>query len=160
MYNIIRLSEQLSEKHIIVHSECTDAENILCEMVQLLSDELGPEACKDISDAVLAREKVKSTGIGYGVAVPHARTSLVKQLYCVAATSENGIEFKAMDSKLTNLFFLIISPDFTVGPHLNIISAISHLVGKNANMSTKLNSAQSPEEFMEILRAEEEKYIT
>jgi mannitol/fructose-specific phosphotransferase system IIA component (Ntr-type) len=160
MYNIIRLSEQLSEKHIIVHSECADAESILREMVQLLSDELGLEICKDISDAVLAREKIKSTGIGYGVAVPHARTALVKQLYCVAATSESGIEFKALDSKLTSLFFLIISPDFTVGPHLNIISAISHLVGKNAKISMKLNKAQSPEEFMEILKAEEEKYIT
>ena len=160
MYNIIRLSEQLSEKHIIVHSTCTDAESILRKMVQLLSDELGSEVCEDISDAVLAREKIKSTGIGYGVAVPHARTALVKQLYCVAATSEDGIAFKAMDSKPASLFFLIVSPDFTVGPHLNIISAISHLVGKNSKISTELNKAQSPEEFMEILKAEEEKYIT
>jgi mannitol/fructose-specific phosphotransferase system IIA component (Ntr-type) len=160
MYNIIRLSEQLSEKHIIVHSACADAESILRQMVQLLSEELGPEVCEDISDAVLAREKIKSTGIGYGVAVPHARTALVKQLYCVAATSENGIGFNALDNKPTNLFFLIISPDFTVGPHLNIISAISHLVGKNARISMDFNNAQSPEEFMEILKTEEEKYIT
>ncbi|MCL2100340.1 MAG: PTS sugar transporter subunit IIA [Fibromonadales bacterium] len=159
MYNIIRLSEQLSENHIIIHSSCATAEDILCEMVQSLSDELGPDVCEDISNAVLAREKVRSTGIGHNVAVPHTRTSLVKELYCVVATSENGIEFKALDGKPVSLFFLIVSPDFTVGPHLTIVSAICHLVGKNAKISTDFNKAQTPAEFMELLRAEEEKYM-
>jgi mannitol/fructose-specific phosphotransferase system IIA component (Ntr-type) len=159
MYNIIRLSEQLSEKHIVIHSESTNAEDILREMVHVLSDELGPEVCEDVLNAVFAREKIKSTGIGYGVAVPHARTALVKQLYCVVATSENGIEFKALDSKPVNLLFLIISPDFTVGPHLSIIAAISHLVSKNAKISTELNNALSSAEFMKILKEKEERYI-
>ncbi|GHV14571.1 PTS fructose transporter subunit IIA [Fibrobacterales bacterium] len=159
MYNVIRLSERLSEKHIIIHSASTNAENILREMVGTLSEELGSEVCEDVATAVFSREKQKSTGIGYGVAVPHARISSVKQLYCVVATSENGIEFKALDGKSVHLFFLIISPDSTVGPHLNIISAISHLVGKNAKICEAFNKAFSPAEFMEILRKEEEKYI-
>jgi mannitol/fructose-specific phosphotransferase system IIA component (Ntr-type) len=158
MYNIIRLSEQLSEKHIIIHSESTNAEGVLREMVYMLSEEFGPEVCEDILNAVFAREKVKSTGIGFGVAVPHARSTSVKQLYCFAATSEKGIEFKALDSKLVNLFFLIISPEFTVGPHLRIIAAISHLVSKNATISAELNEASTPEEFIKILKEKEEKY--
>jgi len=158
MYNTIRLSEQLSEKHVIIHSVCTSAESILREMVQSLSEELGLEVCEDISNAILVREKVRSTGIGHSVAVPHTRTALAKQLYCVAATSEKGIDFNALDGKPVSLFFLIISPDFTVGPHLNIVSAICHLVGKNAEISTEFNQAQTPAEFMELLKTEEEKY--
>jgi len=159
MYDTIRFSEQLSERHVIIHSACTTAESILREMVQSLSDELSPDVCEDISNTVLAREKVRSTGIGYSVAVPHGRTHSVKQLYCVAATSEKGIEFKALDGKPVSLFFLIISPEFTVGPHLNIVSAICHLVGKNAEISAEFNQAQTPEEFMELLKTEEEKYM-
>jgi mannitol/fructose-specific phosphotransferase system IIA component (Ntr-type) len=75
------------------------------------------------------------------------------------ATSETGIEFKALDSNPVNLFFMIISPDFTVGPHLSIIAAISHLVSKNAKISTELNSASSSAEFMKILKEKEERYI-
>jgi mannitol/fructose-specific phosphotransferase system IIA component (Ntr-type) len=160
MYSVIRLSEQISEEHIIIHSSSENAEDILREMIQILSGELGADVCEDVVDAVIAREKIKSTGIGYGVAVPHARTTLVNRLYCIAATSEKGIEFKALDGKPVSLFFLVISPDFTVGPHLNIISAISHLVGKNAKISTEFNNALSPLEFMEILKAEEEKLIS
>jgi mannitol/fructose-specific phosphotransferase system IIA component (Ntr-type) len=159
MYNTIRLSEQLSEEHIIIHSSSENAEDILREMVLALSGELGADVCEDVLKEVWIREKNKTTGIGYGVAVPHARTSLVKQLYCIAATSENGIEFKAMDGKPVFLFFLVISPEFTVGPHLNIISAISQLVGKNAEVIAEFNNALSPIEFMEILKAKEEKYI-
>ena len=159
MYNIIRLSEQLSEKHIIIHSASKSAESILREMVQMLSSEFNPDICEDILGEVLDREKVRSTGIGYGIAIPHARTALVKQLYCAAATSESGIEYKALDGKPVSLFFLIISPDFTVGPHLNILSAISHLVSKKAKLSSELNSVASPAEFMKILKETEEKYI-
>ena len=159
MYSIVRLSEQLSEEHIVIHSSCESAEDILREMIQILLNELGPEVCEDVAKAVITRERIKSTGIGYGVAVPHARTSLVKQLYCIVATSKKGIEFKALDGKPVSLFFLVISPDFTVGPHLNIISAISHLVGKNTKISEEFNKALSPSEFMEILKAEEEKLI-
>jgi mannitol/fructose-specific phosphotransferase system IIA component (Ntr-type) len=159
MYNTIRLSEQLSEEHIIIHSSSENAEDILREMILALSEELGTDICEDVLKEVWVRERNKTTGIGYGVAVPHARTALVKQLYCIAATSENGIEFKAMDGKPVFLFFLVISPEFTVGPHLNIISAISQLVGKNAEVIAEFNNALSPAEFMEILKAKEEKYI-
>jgi len=158
MHDVICLSEQLSEKRIIIHSKSDTRESIIREMVYLLSDELGSELCADILEEVLKREKVKSTGIGQGLAVPHARTNLIKQLYCVAATSENGISFETLDNKPANLFFLIVSPDYTVGPHLNIISAISRLVGKNAKIITEFNKADSPETFLEILKAEEEKY--
>ena len=158
MYNIIRLSEQLSEKHIIIHSKSASAESILREMVMKLSDELEPEVCEEILTSVFEREKVKSTGIGYGVAVPHSRSALINQLYCVVATSETGIEFKALDSKPVNLFFLIISPNFTVGPHLGTIAAISHLVSKNAGISADLNEATTPEELMQILKEKEGKY--
>lgn len=158
MYDVICLSEQLSEKRIIIHSKSENLEDVIREMVFLLSDELGPELCADVLEEVLKREKVKSTGIGQGLAVPHARTNLVKQLFCAAATSENGISFQTHDGKPVNLFFLIISPDYTVGPHLNIISAISRLVGKNSKIISELNKADSPKVFLEILKEEEEKY--
>ncbi len=159
MNNVIRISEQLSEKHIVIHSASEDFETIVREMVNVLSSELKPEVCEDILDAIWVREKTKTTGIGYGVAVPHARTTLVKQHYCIAATSEKGIEFKTMDGKPAFLFFLIISPDFTVGSHLNIIAAISHLISRNVTISSDLNKALSSEEFIKILKEKEEKYI-
>jgi mannitol/fructose-specific phosphotransferase system IIA component (Ntr-type) len=158
MYDVICLSEQLSEKRIIIHSASDTRESIIREMVYLLSDELGSELCADVYEEVMKREKVKSTGIGQGLAVPHARTNLVKQLYCAAATSKNGINFQTFDGKPANLFLLVVSPDFTVGPHLNILSTISRLVGKNAKIISELNEAESPETFLEILKEEEEKY--
>jgi mannitol/fructose-specific phosphotransferase system IIA component (Ntr-type) len=160
MYNTIRLSEQLSENRVIIRSLASKAEDIVREMIQLLADELGPEVCEEVYEKVFEREKLKTTGIGHGVAIPHARTIGAKQLYCAAATSENGIEFNAMDRKLVNLFFLIVSPNFTVGPHLNIISAVSHLISKNANINADTAKAQTPAEFMKILKEKEEKYIT
>jgi len=155
----IRLSEHISEEHIIIHSSSENAEAIVREMVHVLLNELGQDICEDIADAIIAKEKVRTTGIGYGVAVPHTRSSLVKQLYCVAATSKKGIEFNTMDKKPAYLFFLVISPEFTVGPHLNMISAISLLIGKNSEINAEFNEAASPSEFMEILKDKEETYI-
>jgi mannitol/fructose-specific phosphotransferase system IIA component (Ntr-type) len=159
MNNIVRLSEQFSEKYVVIHSASETAEAIILEMIAMLSAEIKQDVREDIFSAILDKERKKSTGIGHGIAVPHTRTALIKQPYCIAATTKKGIEFSSLDGRPVFLFLMIISPEFTVGPHLNLIGSIGHLISKNPTISADLNEALTPEEFIKILKEREDKYI-
>jgi mannitol/fructose-specific phosphotransferase system IIA component (Ntr-type) len=155
----MRLSENFVDNGIIINSKSSSATAIIEELVDAMVKAFDLKHRDEILEAVYAREKDKSTGIGCGLAVPHAKTGYVDRMYTVAATVENGMEYEgAFDGEPVHLLFLIISPANTVGPHMKALSCVSRLMA-DANVRQELVHAESSENFLQILRRAEDKYL-
>jgi len=111
-----------------------------------------------VSGKIVDREKEMSTGIGYGIAIPHARLSGIDRLYMVAARVAEGIEFDSLDGAPVNLIFMMISPASTSTDHTQVLSALSQIMSYE-DVRKQLLEAESPEAFVDIIAAAETKYI-
>ncbi len=154
----MHLSDRFVDNSIIINSSSTDKESILNEMVDALCSAYQLKDHDDILDAVLAREKSRSTGIGCGLAIPHAKVEKVDRMCIAAATVKNGIEFDSLDGEDVNLLILIVSPENTVGPHLKALSSVSRLLA-DGSVRQDLIDSKTPEEFLNILKKAEDKYL-
>ena len=154
----MRLSERFTDNSVIINSQSSTKEQILNELVDALCASQKLEHRDEIFDAVWKREQTRSTGIGCGLAVPHAKIDYVDRMCMVAATVEKGIDFDAMDNEPVHLLILIVSPGNTVGPHLKALSSVSRILA-NAEVRKDLIEAKTQADFLEIFGRAEDKYL-
>jgi PTS system fructose-specific IIC component len=118
------------------------------ELVDLASRSTMIRDRDEVLNAVLEREKLVTTGVGYGVAFPHAKTRALKGIVIAFARSNEGIDFQAMDKKPVQLFFLIAAPEDAIGAHLNVMARLSFLMKSEQNRQKLLNARTAGEVFM------------
>ncbi len=111
------------------------------------------QALSDIRE----REEILSTGIGNGVAIPHAKSGAVHSLVGAFGRVEAGVDFKSLDGKPAYLIFLLISPEEEAGHHVRALSRVSRML-KNAHFRERLMEASRPQDVLEIIREEEETF--
>jgi PTS system nitrogen regulatory IIA component len=109
-------------------------------------------------EVLLEREKLGSTGVGDGVAIPHAKFNGVKNLVAVFGRSRAGIDFESLDNKPAHLFFLFLAPENSAALHLKVLARISRLL-KKPDFRESLMRARDREEIYKAI-IEEEKDIT
>lgn len=130
--------------------KATDKKTVLEELVDLVSTSnmVGDRdmLAKDINE----RENLVTTGVGYGVAFPHAKTRAVKGIVIAFGRSTNGIDFDAMDHKPVHLFFLISAPEDAIGAHLNVMARLSYLMKSEDNRQILLD-ATSPGDVLALI---------
>ncbi|MGB0603330.1 MAG: PTS sugar transporter subunit IIA [Candidatus Latescibacterota bacterium] len=151
------LLDILSPDSTIVDLKGDTKEEIIAELVASLS---ASEAISDqdkVLQAVLEREKIMSTGIGDGIAIPHGKSDSVVELVAALGTQRRGVDFEALDGEPAYVFFLLVSPANVSGPHIKALARISRLL-KNDDFKKKLITASSPEEIISAIRAEEESH--
>jgi len=100
--------------------------------------------------AVLDREANGSTGLGGGIAIPHARTTGVADVTCALGISREGVDFDAVDGRPCHLIFLIVAPPDESTRYLKALSAVA-LIGRDAALVDRLVSAATPEEALAVL---------
>lgn len=155
MPDTLLLTDLLTPDRIRVPLASSDKPGVLRELVQLLAD-LSGAPFEPLLNAVLEREAVLSTGIGHGIAIPHAKSSAVDQLWLVCGSSREGIAFDALDGQPVRLFFLLLGPDSAAGQHVKALSRIARLV-RGDTVREALLCAESPEAFHQILVEAEER---
>ncbi len=153
----MRLTERFTEDCILIDSEATSKEEIIGVLVDRLCQVYKIENKEGVNESVMCREKKMSTGIGCGLAVPHAKVDFVDKMCIVALTVKKGINFSAIDNEPVYLLFLIVSPTNTTGPHIRVLSAISRIMS-DAEIRKSLIDAKTSQEFYQKLRMGEEKY--
>jgi PTS system nitrogen regulatory IIA component len=149
------LTELLTPDRIRVPIVAADKAGALRELTQLLADRAGVPV-QPLLAAVLEREQVLSTGIGHGIAIPHAKSPLVKGLLLVSGSSPTGVPFDALDGEPVRLFFLLIGPDDAAGQHVKALSRIARLV-RRESVREHLLAAATPEAFHQVLVEAEER---
>jgi mannitol/fructose-specific phosphotransferase system IIA component (Ntr-type) len=109
---------------------------------------------EELLKAVLEREKLVTTGVGYGIAFPHAKTRAVKGIVIAFGRKNEGVDFDAMDRKSVYLFFLIAAPEDAIGAHLNVMAKLSYLMKSEKNRQ-RLMKAKYKEDLIEVLDSNE-----
>jgi len=125
---VIKLTSLLKEPLIDLDLKGRDKKQIIAELVELIAKSKKLTNKKAFFKIMVKREKLGSTGIGAGVAIPHGRAKEVKSFALVFARKKEGIDFGALDGEKTYLFFALASPENEIGGHLKILSEISRMV--------------------------------
>lgn len=149
------LTELLTVNRIKVPLAATDKPAVLRELTQVLAD-LAGVPLEPLLGAIEERERVLSTGIGHGIAIPHAKSPLVTELVLVAGTSPAGIPFDALDGDPVRLLFLLIGPESAAGDHVKALSRIARLV-RRESVREALVRAPDPAAFHQSLIEAEER---
>ncbi len=152
----MKLSDYISEKQIIIGIESKKKKDILGELLGLLIKlkRISPRSKKKILSGLLAREKLGSTALGGGVAIPHARLDLIKKPLIVIGISKKGLDFDSLDGEPVYIIFLILSPKETEGLHLKILATISKLL-RDKYLLSRLKTASKSREVKELIRLQE-----
>jgi fructose-specific phosphotransferase system IIA component len=153
--NIAKITDYLSVDRISLDLKAKTKKEVLLELSQLLGSSDSIEDYKIIEEALIDREKIGSTGIGKGVAIPHAKTDHATRLTIAFARSNNGVNFESIDEKDVKLFFVFASPLSDSGVYLKILARVSRLI-RNEEFRNKLLKAKSNEEILDIINSEEE----
>lgn len=146
----MKLSKFCSEELITFELKASDKDAILAELVELAA---GSKLVKDADELlkdVKEREELVTTGVGYGVAFPHAKTKATKGIVIAFGRSDKGIDFDAMDHKSVHLFFLIAAPEDAIGAHLNVMARLSYIMKSEENRE-KMKQITSPGELLQII---------
>jgi PTS system nitrogen regulatory IIA component len=145
----VLLTELLTPDRVVVPLAARDKTGIIAELTRHLVDRSGG-GYNEVLGAVEEREAVLSTGIGFGVAIPHARSSAVSELSVVCGVSPEPVPYDSIDGEPVRLFFLIVGPEASAGQHVKILSRIARLV-RRENLREQLCGADTPDQFYETL---------
>ncbi|MDI6703178.1 MAG: PTS sugar transporter subunit IIA [bacterium] len=155
----MRLVDILSKDLINVDLKAKDKIGVLNELVDLLV-KAGKVLNKEEAMRVLiAREELISTGVGNGIAIPHAKSKEVKSIVACFGRSKEGVDFNALDGEPVYLIFLLLVPEHgRSGAHIKILAKISRLL-KNRYFRELLKKADSPSRVLELIEKEDEEYL-
>ena len=148
------LLDILSPDSTIVDLKGETKEEIIAELVDSLANSDAITDRDKVLQAVLEREKIMSTGIGDGIAIPHGKSDSVEQLIAALGTQRRGVDFEALDGEPAYVFFLLVSPANVSGPHIMALARISRLL-KNDEFKKKLIAAESSTAVIGIIETEE-----
>ncbi|MFW6189324.1 MAG: PTS sugar transporter subunit IIA [Planctomycetota bacterium] len=148
------LASLIETQHVKIPLEAFDKEEAIAELVELLVRSGRVADREGVVDALLEREQKGTTGIGGGVAIPHAKHPDVDGVEVAAGVSRDGIEFDAADGELVYLVFLVVAEVHNPGPNVEVLASIGHLM-QMPGVYERMISADSGEEFLEAIRAVE-----
>lgn len=150
----MKISELLDPAAIVVDLQAKDKSTALAELTDALIASEAALNRDDVLAVLREREKLGSTGIGDGVAIPHGKLAGIGDLKLVFGRSRGGVDFESMDGQPAYLFFLLIAPEESVGVHLKTLARISKLL-KDSLIRKKLMDAESQQDIYQVIVDEE-----
>lgn len=156
----MKIVDLLCQDAVSVDLKSKTKEDLLSELAELLvtSGVVKKTEKSEIIKRLKERELLGSTGIGKGVAIPHAKCPKIKNMTAAFGISKAGVDFKSLDGEPTYIFFLLVAPGETPGPHLKALAKISRLLDDKF-VRDRLRSASSPQEVYKIIKDEEQKSL-
>jgi len=152
----MKIAEFLREDLILPDLQATDKAGVLRELCAPLARAHGFEAGR-LTEVLLEREKLGSTGVGEGVAIPHGKLPGVPNLLAAFGRSKRGVDFAAIDGKPTYLFFVLFAPENSAGIHLKALARISRLF-KSPQFRDRIVNAASSSDISAAISGEDSKY--
>ena len=153
----MKIAGYLKEDWIVSDLQGTDKTSVLRELASVLVKPCQAGSLEDLLRVLLEREKLESTGIGDGIAIPHGRLKKLKE-FCVSfGRSAEGIDFDSIDGKPSHLFFLVMAPENSAVNNLKLLGRIVNLL-KDPSFKKRLMEAPSQKELFQFISEEDEKY--
>ena len=147
--SMVRLSELLAPERVLL-LEAKDKETLLEQLAEVLSRSVPGLESEGLMGVLLAREAIMSTGIGLGIAVPHARLKSVERPAIAVGVSRQGVAYDSLDDKPVHVVVMIVVPAESQKQYLRILARVTLLL-KNAKLRSRLMEAKTAEEIYQIL---------
>lgn len=154
----MHISSILEEPFIAINLPASSKEEALNRMIDMLGTSPKVLDLERIRAAILEREKLMSTGVGHGFAIPHGKTDALQDIIAAFAITREPIDFQALDNQPVQLIFMLVGKETHVGTHLKLLSRISRLMNNEA-FRQQLLAAKTPAEVLHLFDQEEHRYF-
>ena len=152
----MKISDLLRKDMVIDELHGTTKQQVLEEMVHCMARHTSGIDTEELLKVLLEREKLGSTGIGNGIAIPHGKLDGINEILLVFGRSKSGIPFDALDNKPVHLFFLLVAPSNSAGAHLKALARLSRLL-KDKNFRDVLLDVPDAHSLYTAIIEEDEK---
>jgi len=151
----MKVTEFLSPNAVVAELHGTTKAEVLRELSELLGRAY-PQALRAdrVLEVLAEREKLASTGIGDGVAIPHGKMPGLDKLYAAFGVSRAGVEFQSIDKRPTHLFFALLAPENSAGVHLKALARVSRLF-RNPELRTSILAAADADSMYRLISEED-----
>ena len=146
----MRITDLIKKEAIKLNTSATDKLDAIEQLIDLHVKAGNVSDREEYKKAILKRESEGTTGLGDGIAIPHARTSAVKNAGLAAMTLPDGVDFEAVDGTPSNLMFMIAAPEDSSNFYMEILSRLATLL-TNPEFGKQLRAAKTPEEFLHVI---------
>jgi fructose-specific phosphotransferase system IIA component len=154
----MKISSILTEDLIQVNIPGESKDDVINAIIDLAAKSNKIKDLDKVRHAIFEREKIMSTGVGKGFAIPHGKTDAVSDIVAAFGVTENPIDYQSLDHEPVRLLFLLVGKDSLVGAHIKLLSRISRLMNKE-ELRHKLLKAKTAADILETLRQEELTYL-
>ncbi|MBM3254828.1 MAG: PTS sugar transporter subunit IIA [Candidatus Omnitrophica bacterium] len=156
----MKIMEFLSKNAIVMDIKSNKKEDVIRELVDALIEggDIEKHYRNKLMEALMAREVLGSTAIGQGVAIPHAKADCVDKLVAAFGISKKGVDFDSLDGEPAYIFFLLVAPQDSAGPHLKALARISRLL-KDKYFRDGLRASADDKAVIKIISQEDEKKL-
>jgi nitrogen PTS system EIIA component len=155
----MNITDILDEESIIAELTARDKKSVLEELVSVLFEHGRVKDKEKPVEVLLERERLGSTGIGDGIAIPHGKLKEIKGIICSFGRTKAGVDFQSIDEKPTHLFFLLLAPEDSASEHLQALARLSRLL-KDGHLRKRLLEADSKKELYRIITEEDAHYTS
>lgn len=152
---LMNIVGMLRKEFIIEDLKAKNKRDVLAELSGIFLNTYKNLDNEAVLDALLEREKLGSTCIGEGIAIPHGKLSSLDNLIAAFGRSEEGIEFNALDGKPVHIFFLLMAPENSAGQHLKALAKISRML-RDSEFRKQLMEAKSRDELYKAIKQKDE----
>jgi PTS system nitrogen regulatory IIA component len=153
----MKIAELLVPQYVLAELKGQTKPEILKELAKALGDGQSGVKPEDLDDVLSERERLGSTAIGDGIAIPHGKIQGIKQIVGVFGRSTKGVDFDSLDGKPTHLFFLLVAPEDSASLHLKALARVSRLFRDNT-FRDNLMKARDAEEIYRLILEEDSRY--
>ena len=153
----MNIGDVLREACVVADLTGETKEVVLTELVSALKQEGLIQDAGEGVRVILEREKLGSTGIGEGVAIPHGKMKGLDTILCAFGRSKKGVQFGAVDSQPVHILFLLLAPEETTGLHLKMLSRISRIL-RDASFRKKLMEQMDADRLYRDIVEEDKKF--
>ncbi len=154
----MKISDILSTDVIAVNMDGADKEDAIKKIIDLAAKSGKILDLNKVSQTIFEREKLVSTGVGKGFAIPHGKTDSISDVVAAFAITKEPIDFDSIDGEPVRFIFLLVGKENLLNTHIKLLSRISRLMNKD-EFRERLLEADSPEEVLKIFREEEKNYF-
>ena len=151
-----KLSEILSPEKIIHNLNVSNKTESINSLIELFKNDPRVKNLDEVKSTVYEREKIMSTGVGHGFAIPHGKTNAVNEIVAAFALTKDPIDFESLDGEPVRLIFLLVGKENLVGPHIKLLSRISRIMNQD-ELRNKLIEAGSADEIYNLFKEAEAK---
>jgi fructose PTS system EIIBC or EIIC component len=150
----MKIADLLSEQVVRTNLPGTSKNDVINAIIDLAASQDRVLDKEKVREAIFEREKIMSTGVGAGFAIPHAKSDAVSDIVAAFAVTAQPIDYQSLDEQPVRIVFLLVGRENMVGPHIKLLSRISRLMN-NEDFRQRLLAAPTPKDVLEIFRTEE-----